>query len=339
MRTPAFWAKNHHPLRYALMPLSLIYSAAGQLQQIFTTPQNIGKPVICVGNVSLGGAGKTPITLMLAHQLTEMGEVPAILSRGYGGSQKTALRVDPSQHDAAHVGDEPLMMAADFKVFVGHDRRATARLALQQGASVLLMDDGFQNPSLHRDYNLLVVDKSLGFGNGTIFPAGPLRQTPRRALCRADGVILTGATPKEPRKDIDNLTKIVSAKGLDLLQAEVTPIGDLPKAAIAFCGIGYPEKFFSMLRTHGVQLVECHSFGDHQPYAEGDAKKLLAVTQQHKVPLLTTRKDLARLTAMPKDSSRARLAATAHAIDITTSVTNPKHLETILTNILVKAHQ
>ena len=341
MRPPRFWSQPHHPLKYALWPAGFLFTQIGRTRRCCVTAQKMTCPVICVGNITLGGGGKTPIVRWLAKELKAMGAQPAILSRGYGGSQKTPLRVDADKHSAALVGDEPLMLAqnTDMLVFVGRDKAATAKLAMTQGAEVLLLDDGLQNPSLHYDCALLVVDKSIGLGNGAVFPAGPLRERPRNALARIDGLVLTGTQPPTPRKDIEKLSQTVQKKSLPVIDTKtiLSHAGDLPKHAIAFCGIAYPQKFFAMLETHGMQIKARFAFGDHQPYSEKAAAKILAKAKALNLPLVTTCKDMARLADQPKGSARARLFNTSTGLDVKiTPIDTPDALHALLKKTLNK---
>ncbi|MBH5391078.1 tetraacyldisaccharide 4'-kinase, partial [Bradyrhizobium diversitatis] len=191
MREPAFWYRPHSPLSHVLFPLGALYGAvtAWRMQR---DGVDAGIPVICVGNYHVGGAGKTPTVLALTKLLRELGETPVVLSRGYGGRLKGPVMVDRARHAAADVGDEPLMMARDVPVTVARDRLDGVALAKSQGATVILMDDGFQNPGLFKDASLIVIDSERGLGNGQVFPAGPLRAPLQAQLARTDALVLIG---------------------------------------------------------------------------------------------------------------------------------------------------
>ena len=192
MAEPSFWQMRHHPLSLALTPLAWLYGGLEAARRRLTHAQHPGKPVICVGNLTAGGAGKTPTVRWLAEKIAAQGHQPAILSRGYGGSEKGPLKVDRQTHHATHVGDEPLMLAADWPVYIGADRMQSLRLAVQDGADVLIKDDGFQNPSLAHHFNLIVVDGASGLGNQRLLPSGPMRQPLSVALERLDALLVIG---------------------------------------------------------------------------------------------------------------------------------------------------
>lgn len=239
----------------------------------------------------MGGTGKTILVRDLATRLAARGARPHILSRGYGGRLTGPIRVDTQHHDARDVGDEPLMLAQDFPVWIGADRAATARLAREAGAGCLLMDDGLQNLTLHQDLRLVTVDGGVGLGNGRVFPAGPLREPANQGFARADAVILIG------RDETGMAARL--PENLPLLAAHLIPeatIRRLPgRQVIAFAGIGRPQKFFDMLIEAGVTPVRTLSFPDHHMYSERDCRRLSALARQPGISLVTTRKDLVKL--------------------------------------------
>jgi len=315
-RPPAFWSDDrvYNLPRSLLAPAACLYHGASLLRRRLVRPVQVEKPVICIGNMTMGGAGKTPVTLMLADMLADMGQRVAILSRGYGGAETGPIKVAPTQ-TARQIGDEPLMMAADFAVYVGRNRVAAAQLALADGADILLMDDGLQNPSLARDCNLLIVDSMVGFGNGALFPAGPLREKIEPTLQRVQAVVLIGES--DPiRADMRALIAACHARNIDIFTAHFVP-QNMPQARlIAYCGIGRPSKFFTMLKKNGAQLASCHAFNDHYPYREKDAQALLQQAKTLNAQLVTTKKDIARLQGAAPKSALAQLATHSQAIDI-----------------------
>jgi tetraacyldisaccharide 4'-kinase len=253
-----------------------------------TTATRVAVPTICVGNLTAGGAGKTPVVLSLAALLSARGKRPHILSRGYGGSLKGPLQVDPAHHSAREVGDEPLLLAAAAPCWIGADRVASARAAIAAGADILLLDDGFQNPALHYDVALVVIDGGYGIGNGRVMPAGPLREPVAPALQRASAVVMIGACEKR-----------IELGGLPILSAQLAPVeGDALKGqrVVAFAGIGRPAKFFATLTALGATLAATHDFPDHHPYSESDFVSLAADAEAENAILVTTEKDWVRLS-------------------------------------------
>jgi tetraacyldisaccharide 4'-kinase len=286
MQAPEFWRHDGLPARL-LAPLGLAYHGAGVLRRALTKPWRAPVPVICVGNLVAGGAGKTPVVLSLLKLLADRGLKPMALTRGYGGSAAGPLRVDPARHDAAKVGDEALLLNAAAPTWVARDRVDGAKEAVEEGAGALVMDDGFQNPGLKKDLSLLVVDAAYGFGNGRIMPAGPLRETLAGGLARADAVVLLGDGP---------LDRTVFG-ALPLLRARLKPLdsGLAGQRVFAFAGIGRPEKFFDTLRALVAEVAGSEAFPDHQPYDGATLARLRRAAEAAQARLVTTDKDAARL--------------------------------------------
>jgi len=289
MRAPEFWARPG-PLPALLRPLGLAYSAAGALRFALRRPARVAVPVLCVGNLVAGGAGKTPVALDLARRLAAAGRRPHILTRGYGGSLAGPARVEPERHAAAEVGDEALLLAAAAPTWIGADRVAAARAAVAAGADALILDDGFQNPALAKDLSLVVVDGGFGFGNCEVIPAGPLREPVERGLARAAAAVLIG-------EDSAGVGARLAAR-LPLLRADLAPVGaaDLAgRAVLAFAGIGRPAKFFATLEAVGARLVEQRAFPDHHPYREAELREIIAAADRAGALPVTTAKDAVRL--------------------------------------------
>lgn len=289
MQAPDFWQRDG-ALPRLLSPLGLAWQLAGTARRLMARPWRAPVPVICVGNLVAGGAGKTPVVLSLLALLSERGLRPAALTRGYGGSDKGPLPVDPSRHDAAKVGDEALLLAAAAPTWLAHDRADGAREAVGEGAEVLVLDDGFQNASLRKDLSLLVIDADYGFGNGQVMPAGPLRETPESGLARADAVVLLG----------DGWPVGIDSHlppGLPVLRARLEPCERslAGRRVYAFAGIGRPQKFFDSLRALGAVIAGCEAFPDHQPYDGATMQRLAAAAARAEAQLVTTAKDAARL--------------------------------------------
>ncbi|MEZ2142533.1 tetraacyldisaccharide 4'-kinase [Bradyrhizobium sp. DN5] len=294
MREPAFWYRPRSPQSYVLSPLGALYGAI-TARRMARQGFDAGIPVICVGNYHVGGAGKTPTVLALTKLLRELGETPVVLSRGYGGSLKGPVMVDRMRHTAADVGDEPLMMAREVPVVVARDRLDGVALAKSQGATVILMDDGFQNPSLLKDASLIVIDSERGVGNGMVFPAGPLRAPLQAQLARTDALVLIG----DGRAANDVAAELAKRDKPELrarLKADAALLAQLlGKRVFAFAGIGDPERFFRSLRASGVDVARARSFADHHMFSENELAALAAEAQREQLTLVTTEKDLARL--------------------------------------------
>jgi tetraacyldisaccharide 4'-kinase len=294
MREPAFWYRPRSLPSYALWPLGALYGAITERRMIRKGVDG-GIPVICVGNYHVGGAGKTPTVLALTKLLRELGETPVVLSRGYGGRLKGPLMVDRTRHDAADVGDEPLMMARDVPVAVARDRLDGVALAKSQGATVILMDDGFQNPRLLKDASLIVIDSERGLGNGHVFPAGPLRAPLSAQLARTDALVLIG-----DGRAANEVAAELAKRDKPELRARLKPDADsvsllLGKRVFAFAGIGDPERFFRTLRASGIDVAHTRAFADHHMFSNEEIAALATDAQRAQLTLVTTEKDLARL--------------------------------------------
>jgi len=310
MRAPAFWWR---PGTGALLaPLGAIYGAVAA-QRMETPGASAGVPVICVGNLTVGGAGKTPTALAVAHQLLQIRERPFFLSRGYGGRLSGPVRVDPSFHRAADVGDEPLLLARLAPTIVAHDRVAGARMARTVGASVIVMDDGFQNPSLKKDLSIIAVDGTRGIGNGRILPAGPLRAPLDVQIKQARAIIVVGGA--DGGTGIEGLARrynvAVLHGRLEPNRASLAALGG--QKVLAFAGIGNPDKFFATLAEAGVTVAERESFRDHHRYTAAEAETLIRRADTAGLVLMTTEKDHVRLAG---DPVLAKLAARAAALPV-----------------------
>lgn len=292
LKPPAFWRNPEaHLLPALLWPVEkLVIRIARQRQ---TRPGwRAAVPVLCCGNVTVGGTGKTPVVMDLAQRLIRRGRTPHILARGYGGHVPEGTRVDLTRHKAVDVGDEPLLLAGVCPVWVGGDRILSARRAIEAGADCLLMDDGFQNPGLHKMVSVLVVDGGAGIGNGHVLPAGPLREPLADALARSTAVLVTG-------EDSTGLLPTLRESGLPVIQAFFAQSAGvaalLDRPCFAFAGLGRPEKFFDTLRAAGVTLAGQRAFPDHHPYRARDLARLEDEARAYGALLVTTPKDHVRL--------------------------------------------
>ena len=294
MREPLFWYRRGSWLARLLMPFGAVY---GEVTAMRMRWQGIapGVPVICVGNFHVGGAGKTPTTLALVALLREIGETPVVLSRGYGGRLKGPISVDTTRHIAADVGDEPLMMARIVPVVIARNRVEGAVLARSRNASVIVMDDGFQNPALKKDVSLIVIDGDRGLGNGFVFPAGPMRAPLDGQIRATDALIVIGDGIAA-----DDVAALVKAKNKPVLRARLVPNADSVAAlkgqrVLAFSGIGDPARFIRTLRAAGIDVAAEQSFADHHVFTDDEIATLRAQASRDGLTLVTTQKDLARL--------------------------------------------
>jgi tetraacyldisaccharide 4'-kinase len=300
MREPAFWHRSSSWTARLLMPLGAIY---GELTAMRMRKQGLapGVPVICVGNYHVGGAGKTPTTLALAALLESLGETPVVLSRGYGGRLKGPVIVDPNRHTAADVGDEPLMMAREATVVIARDRIGGAAMARSRNASVIVMDDGFQNPSLRKDISLIVIDAARGLGNGFIFPAGPLRAPLDGQIAMTDAlfVIGEGDATRPLQASLSRQNKPI-LRGR-IVADESSIAGLRGQRLLAFCGIGNPARFVTSLQAAGLDVADQQTFDDHHVYSNDEIAALRARAARQRLTLVTTQKDSARLGAAGAD--------------------------------------
>jgi tetraacyldisaccharide 4'-kinase len=298
MREPVFWrtdgGRGSGALARALLsPLAAIYAWSVQRRIARTIPVDPGIPVICVGNITLGGTGKTPLSQAILQRLREARIDAQALSRGYGGRLKGPIEVDYREHLASDVGDEPLLLARQAPTWICADRPAGAAAAVEAGAQILVMDDGHQNPTLAKTLSLVVIDGIAAWGAGQVFPAGPLREPVTRGLARADAVIVM-------MPDADTLPNYQALGLADLeipiLHAWLAPSQKPPAGPlVGFAGIGRPQKFFDALQASGGQLSEIAEFPDHHPYSPGDLRRLEALAAAHEATLVTTEKDWVRL--------------------------------------------
>jgi tetraacyldisaccharide 4'-kinase len=294
MHEPAFWYRPSSLTSRLLMPLGALYGVVAA-RRLVREGLDAGIPVLCVGNYHVGGAGKTPTVLALVNLLRDAGEAPIVLSRGYGGKLRGPIKVDPEWHGAADVGDEPKMMAQAVAVVVARDRADGVALARSQGASVIVMDDGFQNPAIAKDASLIVIDGDRGLGNGCVFPAGPLRAPLPPQLARTDALIIVG-----DGNAADTVAAAVAAQGGLVLRAHLVPseasVAALRgKRVLAFAGIGDPGRFFKTLRIGGIDVVAEKAFADHHPFSDDEIEALVAAAKRDGLTLVTTEKDFARL--------------------------------------------
>lgn len=312
MRAPGFYFRPPGLTAFLLLPFGTAYGAVAAWR-MRRPGERAGVPVICIGNPTLGGAGKTPTAIAVALLLAAIGEKPAFVSRGYGGRDAGPAQVDAKAHEAARVGDEPLLLAQHFPTFVARDRLAGARLAAASGASVLVLDDGFQNPSLTKDCSLLVIDGATGVGNGDVFPAGPLRAPLAAQLALAQGIVRVGVGEASRAVESHAGTIGLPVFGAQLVPDQAAAAALKDKKVLAFAGIGRPEKFFDTLKAAGAEVVEARGFDDHHRYSAADARELLTAAKARGLQLVTTEKDLAR---MQGDAVLTELSANSRVLPV-----------------------
>ncbi|MEM8877704.1 MAG: tetraacyldisaccharide 4'-kinase [Pseudomonadota bacterium] len=344
--TPKFWyAPNYTVSALSLLPVGWIYGAVTGLRMRLSSTSRALAPVVCIGNPTVGGAGKTPVALAMARLLARHGRHPGFLSRGYGGNanRPTFVRRETS---AEICGDEPVLLAREFPTVVSVDRPWGADVLLegdpeakgQKGdpVDVIVMDDGFHNASLEKALSFLVIDKSAGLGNGFVFPAGPLRMSLKGNLQRADAVIIAGNKKAELSPDVEAVMARCERRGLPVFRAHVEPDGETLKTLrgkplIAFAGIARPEKFFATLRAANLDVVESHSFPDHHAFSADDAEKLVAAAIAIEATLITTEKDAVRF-ARTKVGPLARLRQQTRVLPVTARF--PRAEQTVLREML-----
>lgn len=330
MHDPAFWWRRAGVRARLLAPLGIIYGAVAA-RRLLKKGERAGVPVLCTGNFTLGGTGKTPTAIMLCRMLAGAGERPFCLTRGYGGTAAGPKLVDVHADTAAQVGDEPLLLARTVPTVVARDRAAGAAFARTHGATVIVMDDGLQNPSLAKDFTLAVVDARRGIGNACVFPAGPLRAPLAAQLAQTDALLVVGEG-----HGADEVAAQVRAHSRPVLHARLVPeqstVSTLEgRRVLAFAGIGDPEKFFRTADEAGIVVAERRAFPDHHPFNAEDAGELIMRAEHAGLMLLTTEKDFVR---MHGDPLLQALAARIHALPVTMVVEETDELRRLVSSKL-----
>ena len=314
LKIPHFWYSqdedNHSPfLSKILWPATKLYQGISYIDRIVTVEKKSPLPVICVGNLTMGGAGKTPTARAILSLIAEHGKfaTPCFLMRGYGGNVKGPLEVDPTQHTAWDVGDEALMQAQHAPVIVSSDRYQGAMLAKNCGYDLIVMDDGFQNPKLKKDLSFIVVDGGFSFGNNCCFPSGPLREPVAIGAKRANAAIVIN---RDEHTDVSALGSLKQFNAKISLKDKI-PEGDKRKV-VAFAGISRPEKFFNTLEQHGYNLYAHYSFPDHHIFTHGELKTIEDRAKNANVSIITTEKDWIRLS----ETWRKKISTLAISVDL-----------------------
>jgi tetraacyldisaccharide 4'-kinase len=326
MREPAFWWRKPGLASRLLSPLAALYGAVAA-RRMRRPGQRARAIVVCIGNLTVGGAGKTPTAIAAAQALRDIGAKPAFLTRGYGGRLAGPVIVAPT-HSAADVGDEPLLLARVATTIVARNRVAGAAAAVDAGADTIVMDDGFQNPSLDKDLSVVVIDGRRGIGNGRVIPAGPLRAPLAAQLPRAHALIVIG----EPGPSARAVVAAARQGDLPVLTGRLVPDPAAVAAlkgtrVLAFAGIADAEKFFATLREAGIAVAATQRFADHHPFTAAEAADLIAKAEQSRLTLVTTEKDQARMVG---DPALAALAARATALPVTLALDKAGGLRDLL---------
>ena len=339
MRAPDFWWDQKPDFRAtALAPLAALYGAIAA-RRMARRGVAVDAPVICIGNFVAGGAGKTPTALEAARVLRQLGERPFFLSRGYGArsANRTPLRVDFERHNSTQVGDEPLLLALQAPTIVCTDRIAGAQACVRAGASVIVMDDGLQNPALLKDLAIAVIDAGAGVGNGLCIPAGPLRAPLEAQFSHIDAVLLIGQNSSfGPGQDVAESARDHAIPALTgVLAPDPEQAADfLGRRVVAFAGIGRPEKFFDTLRSAGAVLTASHAFADHHVYSKTELERLRAEAKSTGALLVTTAKDHARLASSGMGSPRD-----ISVLDVTLVPDEPSDFADLLAQGLARARR
>ena len=302
MREPRFWSGEIDPrsreaaplLRFLLTPFAWIYSGVTKRKIASAKPLKVRPYVICVGNLTVGGVGKSPIVAALRAYYEKSTDLRvATLSRGYKGKLKGPLQVDPEVHTARDVGDEPLMLSTSGEAWIGANRAAAGQMMSNDAVDIVIMDDGHQNPSLHKDFSIIVVDAKAAFGNGHVIPKGPLRETIEAGLARTNAIIVVGD---------GDLPEVLEGRPLPIFRATIVPVGAPPaQPYVAFAGIGRPEKFFDTLTALNVDLKDAVPFPDHHKFTDGDLSYLRKLAGDYQATLITTEKDYVRLSSEERE--------------------------------------
>ena len=322
IKAPQFWHKKIL-ISFLLLPFSWIYGLVVILRYLLITPKKINKPVICIGNLIAGGAGKTPVAMAIGHMLRDKNIDFAYLSYGYGRESDQFLQVYPRNTNVREAGDEPILLSEVYDTFVSSNRVMGAKkIASMKEKQLIILDDGFQNPSLFKDLHILVIDGGYGFGNEFLMPAGPLREPIFFGIKRADLIIIIG-------EDKSNLAEYFTYK--ELVYGRIIPINNekfVGNKVIAFCGIGRPEKFFDSLKNIGAQIIKEISYADHHLYNDQDLNYLISLSKEQNIKLVTTKKDWVRIDPVYQDK--------IEYLDIKIEFDNPDLVKQKVLNILQK---
>ena len=291
LKAPKFWyLKKDTYLSNSLYPFSLLFRLGTKLRTILSKKKNAELPIICIGNIVVGGAGKTPVSLKIGKMLCQAGYSPHFVSKGYSGIEKNNTLVQ-KWHSPKSVGDESILLSQVAPTWIGSDRNKSFNLAKEKGADCIIMDDGFQNPTIQKDFSIIVINEEQEFGNKKVMPSGPLRESITRGLSRTDLIIVIGTISQEIKTKIPSHIPVISAS---FTISNVNKIFKGQKIT-AFAGIAYPEKFFNSLRKQGAEIVKEMIYPDHHIFDENDFLNLAEIANKTQSILVTTKKDYVRI--------------------------------------------
>ena len=291
LKAPKFWYKNKDTyLSNTLYPLSLIFRLGTKIRNIISIQKSANLPIICIGNIVVGGAGKTPVALKIGKMLKKGGYNPHFVSKGYGGFEKNNTLIQ-SWHSPKSVGDESLLLSEVSPTWIGLDRNESFKLAKNKGADCIIMDDGFQNPTLQKDYSIIVINSEQGFGNKRVMPSGPLRESITRGISRTNLVITIGEINEEVKSKIPNNIPIIKSEFKINNEQKIFK----GKKITAFAGIAFPEKFFNSLRNQRAKVIKEITYPDHHIFEENDLLSLAEIANKNQSILVTTKKDYIRI--------------------------------------------
>ncbi|MAR79232.1 MAG: tetraacyldisaccharide 4'-kinase [Rhodospirillaceae bacterium] len=294
LNRPKFW-RTSNLLTKILTPLSFIYLVLFFSRKYLSRKRKVNIPVICIGNITAGGAGKTPVAISIAKFLISKGLKPHFLTRGYKGKLKGPILVS-NKHSSADVGDEPILLSEVAPTWVSKNKIQGAKSALKSNADLIIMDDGLQNDSIHKDLSILVIDGGYGFGNNKLIPAGPLRESVKSSLTKIDFIVYVNDPSKNVKIDLSEFKCPILKSNIETITDNI----DLNKKFSAFCGIARPEKFFSSLKKIGIKLTFSKSFPDHHRYSEDEIMRLIEDSNIDNSLILTTKKDWVRIPEQAK---------------------------------------
>ncbi|MFZ2100132.1 MAG: tetraacyldisaccharide 4'-kinase [Oricola sp.] len=332
---PPFWYDQKGWQAYCLAPASWAYGAVARMRLDTARPPRVMAPVLCIGNLTVGGSGKTPAAIAIGKAVKEAGYKPGFLTRGYGGSEVGPHRVDPA-HDTAHsVGDEPLLLARTAPTVVARKRASGAQLLLGDGIDFIIMDDGFQSRSVHYDYALIALDTRRGIGNGAVIPAGPLRAPMIDQMRHADALLRIG-----DGEEGETVVRAAARAAKPMMRADLMPgalRGLKRKKLFAYSGIGDPSRFFDTLTGAGYTVTSRRSFPDHHVFTDGEARDLLKMAESEGLELVTTEKDAVRLSRI--EGPIAELRERTHVLPVELVFESPVALETLIADVAERYHQ